>query len=58
MTGSVSSLTSNAVSNVGVNIGTLTFEHLFNSGDITYELRNTNRVGILNYLYLILEKIQ
>ena len=43
MTGAVSSLTSNAVSNVGVNIGTLTFDHLFNSGDITYELRNTNR---------------
>ena len=31
LTGSVSSLTSNAVSNVGVNIGTLTFDHLFNS---------------------------
>ena len=40
LTGKVSDLTSNAISDVGVNIGTLTFDHLFDSGTISTGINN------------------
>ena len=41
LTGVVTDITSNAVSTVGVNIGTLTFDNLFDSGAISNGINNT-----------------